>query len=321
MLTFYNGDGFRQEEVNHGCRLTLSDAIWIDLLNPSGNELETLKECLGFKVPTRAEMVEIELSSRLYVEDGNLFMTGVTISNSESDSPVLDPVTFILTKKQLITVRYIEPQAFKLFISQVSKNNVVYTDPLLLLIDLLDATIDRIADILEYIVQGVELQTKQIFGQQENVKDKSYQTLLRKIAVSSDLNSKAQESLVSFNRLVPFLMQSADSRIDKFSKQRWFNLRKDILSLSHHTQFIADKLSFLLNATLGLVNIEQNNIIKIFSVAAVIFLPPTLIASIYGMNFKFIPVLSWKYGYFVAMGLIGLAAWAPYKYFKRKKWL
>lgn len=321
MLTFYNGDGFRQEELNHGCSLTLSEAIWVDLLNPSGQELEALKTCFGFKVPTRAEMVEIELSSRLYIDDGNLFMTGVTVSNSDSDSPILEPVTFILTKKQLITIRYIEPQSFKLFISQVSKNKVVYTDSLMLLIDLLDATIDRVADILEFIGHGVEASTKQIFGHQESVKDKSYKVLLRKIAASSDLNSKAQESLVSFNRLVPFLIQSAEARIDKVSKKRLVNLRKDILSLIQHTHFIADKVNFLLNATLGLVSIEQNNIIKIFSVAAVIFLPPTLIASIYGMNFHFIPALSWKYGYFFAIGLIGLGAWAPYKYFKNKKWL
>ncbi len=321
MLTFYNGEGFRQEELNECNRLTLADAIWVDLLNPSGKELEILKDYFGFKVPTRAEMVEIELSSRLYVEDGNLFMTTAMISNSDSSDPKLDPVTFILTKKQLITIRYIEPQAFKLFVSQVSKNNIEYKDPLSLLLDLLDAAIDRIADILEYIGLMVDSYSKLVFRDEDSEQENDYKILLRKIATSCDLNTKAQDSLVSFTRLLPFLLKASGSRVDKLMKLQITNLRKDILSLSHHTQAISSKVSFLLDATLGLVNIEQNNIIKIFSVAAVIFLPPTLIASIYGMNFHFIPEFSWRYGYFVAIGFMAFAAWAPYKYFRYKKWL
>lgn len=321
MLTFYNGEGFRQEELNDCNLLTLADAIWVDLLNPSGKEFEILKDYFGFKIPTRAEMVEIEVSSRLYVLDGNLFMTAAMISNSETEDPKLDPVTFILTNKQLITIRYIEPQAFKLFVSQVNNNNIVYNDSILLLLDLLDAVIDRIADILEHIGMTVDGYSKLVFNDEDNEKGKDYKVILKKIATSSDLNAKAQDSLVSFNRLLPFLLNSSSSRIDKLMKLRIINLRKDILSLSHHTQMVSSKISFLLDATLGLVNIEQNNIIKIFSVAAVIFLPPTLIASIYGMNFRFIPEFSWKYGYFLAIGLMGIAAWAPYKYFKYRKWL
>ncbi len=321
MLTFYNGEGFRQEELNECNLMTLADAIWVDLLNPSGKDLEVLKESFGFKVPTRAEMVEIEISSRLYVVEGNVYMTAAMLSNSDTDDPKLDPVTFILTKKQLITIRYIEPQAFKLFVSQVSKNNVEYKDSIWLLLDLLDAAIDRIADILEHIGMTVDNYSKLVFNYDADEKSKDYKFILKKIATSSDLNAKAQDSLVSFNRLLPFLVSSSGSRIDKIMKVRITNLRKDILSLTHHTQAVSSKVGFLLDATLGLVNIEQNNIIKIFSVAAVIFLPPTLIASIYGMNFHFIPEFSWKYGYYLAIGLMVTAAWAPYKYFKYRKWL
>lgn len=321
MLTFYNGRGFRHEELNECNLLTLSDAIWVDLLNPSGKELEILKNYFGFKIPTRAEMVEIEASSRLYSVDGNLFMTAGMISNSESEDPKLDPVTFILTKNQLITIRYIEPQAFKLFVSQVSNNNIEYNDSILLLLDLLDAVIDRVADILEHIGMTVDNYSKLVFDDEANNKAKDYKIILKKIATSSDLNAKAQDSLVSFNRLLPYLLHSAGPRIDKLMKARIINMRKDILSITHHTQAVSSKVGFLLDATLGLVNIEQNNIIKIFSVAAVIFLPPTLIASIYGMNFHFIPEFTWKYGYFIAISMMAIAAWAPYKYFKYKKWL
>jgi magnesium transporter len=141
------------------------------------------------------------------------------------------------------------------------------------------------------------------------------------MGANADLNTKVCESLVTFNRLIPFFSQMAGSRINDERLQRLGTLGKDINSLSDHAIFLSSKVNFLLDATLGMVNIEQNNIIKIFSVAAVIFLPPTLVASIYGMNFHIMPELEWHYGYVYALGMILLAAWLPYKYFKHKKWL
>ena len=144
---------------------------------------------------------------------------------------------------------------------------------------------------------------------------------MQQIGANGDLNTKARESLLTFNRLMGYFTQTVSSRIDNEDQIRLASLIKDIASLNDHANFLSTKINFLLDATLGLVNIEQNNIIKIFSVAAVIFLPPTLIASIYGMNFHFIPELSWKYGYLFSIFLIILAAWFPYKYFKYRKWL
>ena len=234
---------------------------------------------------------------------------------------MLEPVTFILTEKQLITIRYVESQSFKLFLARLNKVKIVYDDALILLIDILDVSIDRLADILEYIGHGVDDYSKNIFHPNYINTNINYNMFLQKIAVSSDLNTKAQESLMTFNRLIAYLSQVKASKLDKDRKIKLVALRNDILSLSQHTHFLTSKVSFLLDATLGLVSVEQNNIIKIFSVAAVIFLPPTLIASIYGMNFQFIPELKWKYGYLGAIGLILFAAWAPYRFFKYKKWL
>lgn len=320
MLSFYNGKGFRKDELGESNLEILKDAIWIDLLNPSSKEIRILNDYFGFEIPSRDEMVEIEVSSRLYTMDGNLFMTCAMISDSQTEDPKLDPVTFILTAKKLLTIRYIEPQAFKLFVSQINYNSE-YHDPKLLLLDLLDTVIDRVADILEHVSINIDNHSKFVFDYGDTDKAKDYKAILKKIAMSSDSNAKIQDSLVSFNRLLPYLLNSSIANLDKLMKLRILNMRKDILSLSHHTQAVSSKVGFLLDATLGLVNIEQNNIIKIFSVAAVIFLPPTLIASIYGMNFRFIPELAWKYGYFMAIGLMTIAAWAPYKYFKYKKWL
>lgn len=300
----------------------LKEAIWIDFLSPSKVEEELVEQCLGLDIPTREEMVEIEISSRLYKEDDTLFMTATMIAQSDSPDPKFDPVTFILTEKQLITIRYIDPQAFRLISSHLKKITSTNHNAIHLLIELLDATVDRLADTLELVGHRMDTYSKVIFKPQNHTNVKlDYRHLLQQIGANGDLNTKARESLVSFNRLTAFFAQAASARIHSDAQLRLSTLSKDIVSLSDHANFLSTKVNFLLDATLGMVSIEQNNIIKIFSVAAVIFLPPTLVASIYGMNFQFMPELSWKYGYMLAIALILVAAWLPYKYFKYRNWL
>ena len=309
-------DKFKQEEINASNQDLLKDAMWIDLINPTNDEEAIVEECLALNIPTREEMREIELSSRLYKEKDTLFMTATMIANSDSMSPKQDAVTFVITPAQLITIRYIEPLPFKLFASRIKKLHV--DNSATLLTELLDTTVDRLADILEMISHQLESYSKDIF-QTKDSHNTSYQELLQLLGVNGELNSKIVESLISFNRLISFFDQSAIARID--DHVRLLTLSKDLYSLSDHATFLSNKISFLLEATLGMVQIEQNAIIKIFSVAAVIFLPPTLIASIYGMNFSFMPELSWKYGYVLAIGLMLFSSWMPYKYFKYRKWL
>lgn len=299
----------------------LDDSIWIDLFDPSKAEEDQVEQYIGRNIPTREEMIEIEFSSRLYKENNVLFMTVMMISQSDSSNPKLSPVTFVLTQKQLITIRYIESQAFQLFISQIKKIDVNHRDAVVLLITLLDAAIDRLADILELVGSKLDHYSQTIFNPQNITVKLDYQQLMQQIGANGDLNTKARESLVTFNRLISFFAQTAHSRIDQERKAQVATLSTDVASLSDYANFLSTKINFLLDATLGMVNIEQNNIIKIFSVAAVIFLPPTLVASIYGMNFHFMPELSWKYGYLLATGMILFSAWLPYKYFKYRKWL
>lgn len=302
--------------------VSLKDSIWVDLSSPSKAEEEQVEQYMGQNIPTRAEMVEIELSSRLYKENDTLFMTALILAQSDSPDPKLDPVTFVLTQNQLITIRYVDSQSFKLFISKVKKIDFTHRNAVALLIELLDATVDRLADILELVGSRLDSYSKLIFRPQNNTTEKlDYQQLMQQIGANGDLNTKARESLVTFNRLISFFGQTAHSRVDKEGKLRLATLSTDVASLSDHAHFLSTKVNFLLDATLGMVSIEQNNIIKIFSVAAVIFLPPTLVASIYGMNFHFMPELSWRYGYLISIGLILTAAWLPYKYFKYRKWL
>ncbi len=321
MLTCLSADKSHLQIITTENQDALLTAVWIDLLFPTKEEAELVEASLGFNIPTREEMVEIELSSRLYIEHHHFFMTAAMIAQSESDSPELDPVTFIMTSGQLITIRYIEPMAFKLFSARVQKTNPLNRTATRLFAELLDSTIDRLADILELLGHRLDDYSKTIFRPPHDNKKIDYPMLMREIGTTGNLNTKAQESLLTFNRLIAFFNQASWIQEDKKYQVHLETFIRDIASLSDHAHFLSSKITFLLDGTLGLVNIEQNNIIKIFSVAAVIFLPPTLIASIYGMNFHHIPELTWRYGYYFALGLMGLAAWLPYKYFKHRKWL
>jgi magnesium transporter len=302
----------------------LAQAVWIDMLSPIKVEEELVEKYTKLNVPTREEMREIEFSSRLYRDQGNLFMTAMLIANSESETPLFDAVTFVLSATQLITIRYIEPQGFKLFDAHIKKLEHNHFDVISLFIELLEANIDRLADIIELVGQRLDAYSKAIFQplvEESGTHKLDYRQLMMQAGANGDLNSKARESLVAFNRLTVFFVQMAGTRIDDQGQLRLASLSKDIASLNDHATFLSTKINFLLDATLGLVNIDQNNIIKIFSVAAVIFLPPTLIASMYGMNFHNMPELNWHFGYLMAVCMMVVSSWLPYKYFKSKKWL
>lgn len=321
MIHYLERQGTILKAVDNKTETSLKNALWIDLLSPSHSEEKIVEQKIGRKIPTREEMIEIELSSRLYKTKDTLYMTVTMIAQSESTTPKLEPITFVLTPDQLITIRYIEPQSFKLFTSHIQQLELTDRNATSLLIELLDTSIDRLADILEHLGGHLEQHSKTIFQQNDTKLKLNYQQIMNKIGASADLNTKARESLVTFNRLISFFGQALDSKTNNEASLRLTSLSKDISSLSDHANFLSSKINFLLDATLGMVNIEQNNIIKLFSVAAVIFLPPTLVASIYGMNFNFMPELSWKHGYIFSLSMILLAAWLPYKYFKYKKWL
>ncbi|KTC77854.1 magnesium/cobalt transporter CorA [Legionella brunensis] len=325
MITAYVDHVTLQAHVITKNNLSLiEEAIWLDLLCPTHEEEQMLEHNLGIGIPTREEMLEIELSSRLYKTKEALFMTANMIAQSDSPNPKHEAVSFVLTKEKLITIRYIEPLAFKLFIMQLSQFDFDHDNAAVLLITLLEATVDRLADILETISHNLEKISKIIFRSPQNSPEEeklNYQQLIQRVGIYADLNTNTREGLVAFSRLITFFSQSAGTQVDAEGQTRLATLSKDINSLSDHSSFISSKVNFLLDATLGMINIEQNAIIKIFSVAAVIFLPPTLIASIYGMNFKWMPELDYKWGYWVAISVMLLSALLPYKFFKYKKWL
>jgi len=295
------------------------NAVWFDLVNPTQQEDKLVEGKVGIAVPTREEMQEIEVSSRLYVENGARYMTATLMCQSDTDTPKTTAVTFILSGHRLITVRYDEPRPFMIVGNKLARICAPTVNGESVLMDLLDAVIDRSADILERIGTEVDQVSHDIF---EPEADRSHQDILKTIGRKGDLTSKVRESLVSIGRVLLYLANEADSM--KWAKEARAQLRgmqRDVGSLSDHATYLSNKITFLLDAMLGVVFIEQNNIIKIFSIAAVVLMPPTLVASIYGMNFKHMPELDWTLGYPLAIVLMLVAAALPYFIFKWKKWL
>jgi magnesium transporter len=303
------------------------DLVWVDLAQPTAVEEAEVERLLGVDIPTREEMSEIEISSRLYHEDDAIVMTATLPAQVDGDKPVFAPVSFVLTPERLITVRYHEPRAFQTFPVRAAKTAMGCANGEGVLLALLEVTVDRLADILERAVRDIDGISHDIFrptGHPErSVRSRNLQAVLESIGAVGDLTSGIRDCLVTLERLVSFFGFGLGKRgkVPKESRERIRTLSRDIHSLTDHAGFLSQKITFLLDATLGMINIEQNAIIKIFSVAAVVFLPPTLIASIYGMNFEHMPELSWPFGYPLAIGLMVASAILPYQLFKRRGWL
>lgn len=303
---------------------TDQDVVWFDLFAPTEQEEALLERPLGVDIPTREDMEEIEISSRLYYEDGAAFMTAVLPAKTDADDPHMAPVTFVLTGDLLITVRYHEPQAFRTFPQRAEKVSMGCEGGESVLVALMDVIVDRLADVLERAGRDIERISRDIFQTPDGSRGKSrdFQSILEDLGRKADLNSKIRHSLGTLERLFGFLTQfTMQKRSNRDIRARIKTLTRDARSLLDHASFLSQKTTFLLDATLGMVNIEQNATIKIFSVAAVVFLPPTLIASMYGMNFAHIPELEWLLGYPFAIGLMIASAVLPYLYFKRRGWL
>jgi magnesium transporter len=299
-------------------------AVWFDLVTPTVAEDKLLERALGIAVPTREEMQEIEVSSRLYQENGARYMTATLMCQSDTATPKTTPVTFILAGHKLVTVRYDDPKPFALISNKLARQCAPTVSGESILMDLLDAVIDRAADILERAGAEIDRVSHDIFEPEGRRVDRTitYRYILKTIGRKGDLTSKVRESLVSVGRLVLYLANEADTmKWPKEMRAQLKSMQRDVQSLSDHATYLANKVTFLLDAMIGVMSVEQNNIIKIFSVAAVALMPPTLIASIYGMNFKHMPELDWSFGYPLAIVLMVIAAILPYWFFKWKRWL
>jgi magnesium transporter len=324
MLSVYvpNGTALERIAIEPGAEPPEA-AVWIDLVTPTVKEDRMVEALLGIAVPTREEMQEIEVSSRLYVENGARYMTATLMCQSDTAQPKTTAVTFILSSHRLCTVRYDDPRPFAIVEHKLGRACAPKVTGDSVLMDLLDAIIDRSADILERVAAEVDQVSHSIFEPDDDMVQQSYNDVLKALGRKGDLTSKVRESQVSVGRLLSFLMHEAEVlKWGKEARAQLQSMQRDVISLTDHASFLSNKITFLLDAMLGVVNIQQNAIIKIFSIMAVVFMPPTLVASVYGMNFHGGMIeLDWQFGYVWALFLMVVVAVLPIAFFKWKKWL
>ncbi|MGL4496330.1 MAG: magnesium transporter CorA family protein [Beijerinckiaceae bacterium] len=299
-----------------------ADAVWIDLIVPTRMEDDKVENYLSITIPTREEMADIEPSEIIYAEPNARYMTARILCSSETEAPTLADVTFILTEKTLVTVRYDEPKSFSMFAGRVTKASGLGSQPEAILDGLIETIIDRAADILASTGRNIERLSRTVFERSKTgPRGTSLRAVIRNLGSKGDVVSNVRESMASVERVLLFL--SANMQRPQKSggfQAEWRTAIRDVQSIEEHATFLSNKIQFLLDATLGLVTLEQNDIIKLFSVMAVVLMPPTLIASIYGMNFKRMPELEWTYGYPMALGFMVIAAIVPFVYFRWKRW-
>jgi len=299
-------------------------AIWIDLLEPTKEEEALAEKLVGTNIPTRAELAEIEPSSRLYQRTGAAFLTMSVLFGINEGHPDSDPIGFILTDKYLVSIRYVDPKPFVVFAEYAYAEPDMASDPNTLFIRLLDTIVDRLADEFEVAGKDIESISHQIFRRHTHrgrSPELRLEALLMRIGKAQQLLARLRETSVSSTRLLTFLATTDAMESDLANRRHIKSLVADAQALNDHSNFLGDNLIFLLDASLGLISLEQNDVMKIFSVFAVVFMPPTLIAGIYGMNFEHMPELKWLFGYPFALGLILASAVLPYLYARRKGWL
>lgn len=295
--------------------------VWIDLLNPAEDEDKTIEQALGIEVPTRSEMREIEASNRFYTENGAYYMTSIILHNSSQDVPMTSVITFILSGSRLVTVRYADPRAFPLYVARAGKGDPACASGPGIMIGLIEMLVEREADLIERVQDQVERMAPIVFGQNGS-RDRRLDVLLKTVGKEGDITARAQESAMSIHRLLLYFANAVRERKDdKRIMTRIDSANHDITSLMESLRFLSARTSFLLDATLGMISTEQNQIIKLFSVMAVMLMPPTLVASIYGMNFKYMPELAETWGYPLALGLMFVSGLVPFVYFRKKGWL
>jgi magnesium transporter len=306
------------------------DIVWIDLLKPDASEVAFVERATGLAVPSFEELSEIESSSRLRAENGALYLSAPLVYRAESDQPLATPLGFVLTRDRLITVRFEEVSSFATIERRTVPPDSEPRSSAAIFCELMEAIVDRLADVLERIASELDSLSHRLFrggaaapsGRRRSARESvDLRVILRRVGHSGDLVSKIRDSLLGIARIVPFVGSLGAQWLPPEVKPRLDTLRLDVASLNDYDAHLVNKVQLLLDATLGLINVEQNNIIKVMTIVAVVGVPPTLVASIYGMNFKQMPELDWAWGYPYSLVLIALSAVLPLLWFRWRNWL
>jgi magnesium transporter len=327
MLRFHSTIAKGEVKVGLDATALPAGVNWIDAMRPEAKEVAFLDRILGVKVPTLENLSAIETSSRLYRDKDLLYMSMPMMVRSTSGVAQTSPLGFVLTKDYVLTVRYMPIKSCEdLHYADVVENGRPANGPSAL-ISLLETIIDHSSDELEKINADLDSLSQVVFDQgggkprQGPIEDtKNLRRVLGALAGGGTLASKTSDALLGMSRMLPYVTTEAASYLSPGEKAKIKSLTRDISSLNEYERSQTDRIQFLLDATLGLTNIEQNNIFRILTVVSVVGIPPTLVASMYGMNFKNMPELEWTYGYEWGLGLILLSALIPIIWFKRRGW-
>jgi magnesium transporter len=305
----------------------LSQAQWIDLYEPTPEEKARVVAATGLSVATEDELNEIETSSRLAFDGHAIYLSMPLMAKAEGEAPETKPIGFVLSRDRLITIRFNRSQAFRGFLETQHRTPMETVAPVGIFMLMMEAISDRLADLLENVRDDLDRISKLIFHdaggdtRRSRRQDRGLQDVLRAIGRAGDTMSRVRDSLLGIGRILPYVAQVAAPWIDRAMRDRIKSLRQDVSSLADYDGHLNSKMQFLLDATLGLINNTQNNIIKVLTVVSVVGVPPTLVASIYGMNFKSMPELNWSYGYPYGLTMIVLSAVIPLIWFRLRGWL
>ena len=307
------------ESADHG-------VAWVDLLNPTDEERSAAERLTGLRVPAQAELAEVESSSRLSTEGRALYLSMPMAYRSADGHSMTAPLGFVLSPDHLMTVRFANLPVFDQFAERFTASP---RDPCSVsaFLGLLEATVDRLADVLEQVGADLDGISRRVFradhkGMPKAARmDLQLRATLRGVGNAGERVSNIRDSLLGVSRILQYTNEVAGDWLPEDLRPRFKTLRQDIASLADYDVQLTNKVQFLLDATLGFINIEQNNGIKILTVVSIVGVPPTLIASIYGMNFKNIPELQWEHGYAYGLTVIALSAILPLLWFKRRGWI
>lgn len=302
------------------------EAVWLDLLEPTPEEEKLVEQRLGLDIPSREEMRGIESSSRLYEDGGALYLTATLVTKLDTQLPENSQITFILRDARLVTNRYVDPLPLRRFVAHTERHPLANTTAQAVLAGVLESIVERIADVIERVSSDMDAASVEVFsrgslpGGKIRRSQRDYRKLLEVIGQSGELIAKTRESLASLSRLLAFVQQSTVA-VPPEVRTRLRTLSHDVVAMSDHASFLATNLNFILDATLGMINIDQNNILKIFSVVTVFLLPPSVIGAVFGMNFTHIPTSAQPWGFYAALALMAISSVLPYLLFRRKGWL
>ncbi|ALX92345.1 MULTISPECIES: magnesium/cobalt transporter CorA [Serratia] len=316
MLSAFKLDNSRLSRLELDDSDDLTSSLWVDLVEPEEGERERVQNELGQSLATRPELDDIEASARFFEDDDGLHIHSFFYYEDAEDHAGNSTVAFTIRDGRLYTLRERELPAFRLYRMRARSLRMVDGNAYELLLDLFETKIEQLADEIENVYSDLEKLSRVIM---EGHQGDEYDEALSTLAELEDIGWKVRLCLMDTQRALNFLVRKARLPTSQLEQAR--EVLRDIESLLPHNESLFQKVNFLMQAAMGFINIEQNRIIKIFSVVSVVFLPPTLVASSYGMNFEFMPELRWSFGYPGAIALMIVAGLAPYLYFKRKNWL